>query len=387
MTNVMLNLFFVNLQFLQLSCAETQWAVFVRNTDRGLQVGPAFLMRSPGDGWLQALKEANVADNITLYHSGAHLNDMQFANVGNAIPTLNASDLGPGGMLITTIGETTPRVAAELRSRGLSWLCTWNLSQSVSRRGMEMAIWSIWDTGNYDYIIEYTFRDDGQISFRAGATGWNNNVIGEDVAHTHDILWRIHMGLGTGLNTPYLWTHNETSLFANDAETLFNFGFEEAADLDPLLYATVVIEDSQTLNGRQHPIGYELQPLRIGTGRHYANGEEWSLHDVWITRHSAGEDAITFGNWVPPSVYLNGNGSNNFGIYNHESIQNQDLVLWYGTSAHHEPHDEDQATGDATDGHRGITLIHWSGFDLVPHNLFDTNPLGGPHRNTCGGPP
>jgi len=30
--------------------------------------------------------------------------------------------------------------------------------------------------------------------------------------------------------------------------------------------------------------------------------------------------------------------------------------------------------------------MHWSGFDLVPHNLFDANPLGGPHRNLCDGP-
>lgn len=381
---------FFNFQYLSLVCPETEWWVFVRNTDRGLQVGPAFLRRSPASGFIPVLQSANVADNITLYHTGAHLNDMQFAHAGNAIPTLNASDVGPGGFLVTLLGESTPRVAVELRSRGFSWLCTWNLGPSVSRRGMEMAVWGIWDTGNYDYITEYIFRDDGQISFRAGATGWNNNQEGEDVAHTHDLLWRLHFNLGTGKNTAHVWAHHETSLFAADSESLFNFGREGAVDLDPLKFETVIVEDPQTLNARQHPIGYELQSLRSGTGRHYAAGEEWTLHDAWITRYSPAEDAVTFArdpNWQSPAVYLLGNNANHYGIHNHESIQNESLLLWTTTSVHHEPHDEDQALGDSTNGYKGITLIHWSGFDLVPHNLFDTNPLGGPHRSTCNGPP
>jgi hypothetical protein len=32
---------------------------------------------------------------------------------------------------------------------------------------------------------------------------------------------------------------------------------------------------------------------------------------------------------------------------------------------------------------RGITFVHWQGFDLQPHNLFDFNPLGGPSSAQC----
>lgn len=381
--------------FLTLSCKETTWTVFVRNSSRGLQVGPAWLQRKPGENAVLVLNAANVAENITLYHDGStRLNDTEFANSGNAIPRLNATDLDAGGMLVTLTGESVPTVAAELRSRGFAWYCTWGLTQSVSRRGMEMAIWGIWDTGNYDYIIEYTFRDDGQISFRAGATGWNNaKDTPPDMAHTHELLWRVDLELGSGVdNTARLWTHQETSLAAVDSEVLFNNGVEGAMDLDDLRFATLLIEDDSptTRNAHNHRIGYELHPVRDGTGRHFGAGEQWTQHDTWVTRFSAAEAPLAFSiqpQWVGPDVYLVGNSSNGYGIANQESIATEDLVLWHMSTAHHEPHDEDQAGGDPSFGYKGITLIHWSGFDLVPHNLFDANPLGAPHRQICDGPP
>jgi hypothetical protein len=36
-------------------------------------------------------------------------------------------------------------------------------------------------------------------------------------------------------------------------------------------------------------------------------------------------------------------------------------------------------------GRSGITLVHWFGFEMVPHNFFDYNPLGGPGRCGTGG--
>ena len=32
---------------------------------------------------------------------------------------------------------------------------------------------SVFDAFNYDYIIEYTFHEDGRITMRSGATGYN----------------------------------------------------------------------------------------------------------------------------------------------------------------------------------------------------------------------
>lgn len=381
--------------YLTLECPETSWQVHVRNTDRGLQVGPVFLSRKPGDS-LMVLKLANIAENLTLYHDGStRLNDSQFGDFYNAIPKLNASDLDANGMLVATgfYDFLEPRAAAELRSYGFAWFCTWGLTDSISRRGMEMVIWGVWDTGNYDYIIEYTFRDDGRISFRVGATGWNNpKDVSSDTAHTHDILWRVDINLGSGQrNTARVWSHQETSLSAVDSDVLFNNGREGAMDLDDLHFATLVIEDDDpaTKNAHNHRIGYELHILKDGAGRHYGGNEQWTQHDVWVTQFSQAEDHVTFAtgdDWRPADTYLLGNSGNNFGVFNQDRTFSTDLVVWPVTTAHHEPHDEDQAASDPGLLYKGITLIHWSGFDLIPRNLFDMNPLGAPHRQTCNGP-
>jgi hypothetical protein len=57
------------------------------------------------------------------------------------------------------------------------------------------------------------------------------------------------------------------------------------------------------------------------------------------------------------------------------------VVLWYTGSVHHEPTEADNkmGSGDRT----GITLIHWAGFDMELHNMFDYNLLGGPPN--CAG--
>jgi len=378
--------------YLTLECPETSWRVYVRNSDRGLQVGPVFLSRKPGDS-VMILKLANVAENITLYHDGgARLNDSQFADRFNAIPRLNASDLDANGMLVRTGFFDSDVVAAELRSYGFAWYCTWGLADSISRRGMEMTLWGVWDTGNYDYIIEYTFRDDGRMSFRVGATGWDNPKDGPtETAHTHDLLWRVDINLGSGIkNTARLWTHQETSPSAVDYEVLFNNGQEGAMDLDDLHFATLVIEDDDpaTRNAHNHRMGYELHVLKDGAGRHYGANEQWTLHDVWVTRFSQNESDVSFAsgdNWKPADTYLLGNSANGFGVFNREQIYFTDLVVWPVTTAHHEPHDEDQAVGDPGFLYKGITLIHWSGFDLIPRNVFDANPLGAPHRQSCHG--
>lgn len=387
--------FNVAFQYVAFICADTAWWVFFSNNDRGLQVGPVYLIRdrvNAPSAAIPVIFAANIAENITIYHDGkTRLNDSEFSAVANAIPTLNATLVGPAGLLLTDVNDERPTTVVELRERGFAWLCTWNglAGKSISRRGMEMTLWGIYDTGNYDYITEYTFRDDGQMSFRVGATGWNNaKDVAADTAHTHSFLWRVDFFLGTGVNSAQTWMHHETSLPAVDSEMPFNYGVEGAMDLDPQRFATVIVED-QMKNDRQSNIGYSLQPFGPGTARHYAADERWTLHDIYVTRSKPAENDPPFGHGPSsrPDSYLLGTATNQSGIFDHETIQDQHLVLWHKTSAHHDPHDEDQAADDPTSAFKGITLIHWSGFDLVPHNLFNANPLGGPHRKQCNGYP
>ena len=64
-----------------------------------------------------------------------------------------------------------------------------------------------------------------------------------------------------------------------------------------------------------------------------------------------------------------------------ESVEQADIVLWYTSSSHHEPRDEDGKGNRARriwywdDGWEGSALVMWSGFDLRPRNLFDRTPF------------
>ena len=72
------------------------------------------------------------------------------------------------------------------------------------------------------------------------------------------------------------------------------------------------------------------------------------------------------------------------GIVNEESVGNTDVVLWYNSSIHHHASDEDRPSSANSPGQTeyvyGIVLAKWAGFDLVPHNFFNFNPMGGPRR-------
>ena len=109
--------------------------------------------------------------------------------------------------------------------------------------------------------------------------------------------------------------------------------------------------------------------------------ETFTQHDQDLTNDNPGEDGTGTGinnwlyTWYDPNSYLlsylNGQPLGGTG---------DGIVLWYFGSTHHEPTDADNQMGNG--GRTGITLVHWLGFEMVPHNFFDYNPLGGPPR--CG---
>jgi hypothetical protein len=327
--------------------------------------------------------------------------DMQYCNntdihCQRALPGPAARWAGATGTVESFAADS--QFVIETRERGLAHLCHGPNSQIV-RRGQEVVLWALHDPGNYDNIIEYRFRDDGTITLRAGVTGFNNNDH-QYRGHMHNILWRIDMDLnGAGSDTPYLKHHFESGLAAWDDEDLFGGGYEGSNYWNPNRFTTLVVEDAAT-NGNGSHLGYELQPIRTGSARHFSPDDWWTRRDFLVTRYHNNEletgadnpsaprsDHFQYWRSPSPDAYLMGSLASGWplGISNHEPIDGQDLVLWHVSSAHHDPHDEDKAASDVgIDQIKGITQIHWSGADLVPHNLFDHNPLDdGPER--CGG--
>jgi primary-amine oxidase len=358
---------------------ETQWRICIYATyNKGYAVGPVDLKRTPASPWRRILYKASPAEIFTAYHSGSpHFYDTQYGNGVNWRRTVDSNDAGPFGLPLYLSQDFFfgPTIVAECKDRGVAWMCKGPLSSYV-RRGKELLLWGVFDAGNYDYILEYGFRDDGTISFRTGATGYNSPAQ-PDVAHGHDVLWRLDMDLnGPSGDTPRFGRHIEpysSSTDAIDLEDPFAFGYEGSEIWVDKEFNTLLVEDTAT-NADLNPMGYELQPERTGSGRHYATGlgctENWSQADFWVTRWHAAEDNAWAVPWSCPDPYI---ASATDYTANHEKTINRDNVLWYYASAHHDPIDEDRDPGLMW----GVTRMHWFGFTLEPHNYFDYNPLTG----------
>lgn len=359
---------------------EVAWHVCV--TDMGLKslwVGPVERAPTIFGPWTTVLHQAGLADIFVPYHQTAFRPyDLRWTrNLDQVTP----QDAGLTGSLIYLTNEVIPTVVAEVRDRGVAWMCKEN-GILASRRGQDFVVWGVADGGNYDNIIEYTFRDDGGLTFRTGNTGytWPDHPV---EPHTHTALWRVDIDLNGAPGDVAWWlTHNEPysssqPTRASDSQTLITR--EGARDWNGQ-GASLLVTDVAT-NAFGHRQGYEFSPMQNMASRHYDAGEVWTRDDVYVTRYHPTELSWTA---IPPPG-IGGPLPDTYLIpyLDNEPVVNQDLVIWLKTAAHHHPTDEDRSANDlGTSDTTGVTLTHWSGFKMDPYNLFNANPLGGPAR--CG---
>jgi primary-amine oxidase len=221
------------------------------------------------------------------------------------------------------------------------------------RRGEELVLWGVLHAGNYDYIIEWTFQDDGTFSGRMGSTGPTRRKTPTQ-GHMHNFTWRLDIDLNGADGDTVHWTRHRESVqtetdpgtTATDSEALVST--ETSLLWNPTEFTTVAVTDATLQNANGRPTAYELIPFRWGTARHR---EAFTKADFWITRYKPTELLAA----KLPS-YMNS-----------EAVGRQDVVLWYTGSAHHEEgmRDEDSNT----------VPVKWVGFTLKPKNLFAGTPL------------
>jgi Cu2+-containing amine oxidase len=99
-----------------------------------------------------------------------------------------------------------------------------------------------------------------------------------------------------------------------------------------------------------------LMPLLFGTGRHT---EDFTKKDLWVTAYDPNQMSARH---LPDYVAAG------------QNVANTDVVIWYKGSLHHMPRDEDgQTVGNG--GWQGEAQCMWTGFIMMPNNLFDFTPL------------
>lgn len=155
--------------------SETAWLVaWTELPLRGVWIqGAWFFRKKPftANTVVQVLGQAGLSQIFVPYHNGIYreLDLNKWTDVREAVlaytgpcGTISGPFLqSPSQSIPNTYSPPRPVLIKEIRERGVAWTSDGHL-----RRGEELLLWSVIDTGNYEYIVQYGFRDDGTITFR-----------------------------------------------------------------------------------------------------------------------------------------------------------------------------------------------------------------------------
>ncbi|XP_025033089.1 membrane primary amine oxidase-like, partial [Python bivittatus] len=203
--------------------------------------------------------------------------------------------------------------------------------------------------GNYDYIWDFIFHQNGAVGVRVHASGYIQSsfyfgdardfgnkvqewVLG--IIHTHNIHFKVDLDIG-------VWFR---------------------AILQKLQYLSF---SSDRTNKWGHERGYRIQIVSF-SGEHVPEsdptepGLSWGRYKLAVTKRKENEPVSTTAYnqvdpWKPPVVFAD--------FINNETIVNEDLVAWINAGFLHIPHAEDIPNT--------ATLGNVVGFFLRPYNYFD----------------
>ncbi|XP_028675635.1 retina-specific copper amine oxidase isoform X3 [Erpetoichthys calabaricus] len=252
---------------------------------------------------------------------------------------------------------------------------------------------TITSIGNYDFVWDFMFYQNGAMEARVFPTGYIYSVhlteggleyghqVAEDVLgmiHTHFVNFKVDLDIA-GTNNYFLtkdmayhevqvpWSPERRVQVPKLVEKQLKTENEAALRFDQKIPRYLHIASNKT-NKWGHNRSYRIQVLSFN-GDHLPESvpEEaavsWARYKVAITKHKDHESTSSSlynqnDMWSPAvnfSSYING-----------ESIENEDLVAWISTGFLHIPHAEDIPNT--------VTAGNGGGFFLRPHNYFDEDP-------------
>lgn len=326
---------------------QTRWEICWQMDEKyGLIITHAAFQPSPASKMIKVLYEGRVAELYVGYDDGGEYFDI----TGTSPSYLRLST----GECPATVGQilNTNQVCRQLSDRGIAWRLKYAGEDRV-RRGESLVLWGILHVGNYMYIMEWTFRDDGMLEARVGATG-QNFVSKPRVGHLHDVTWRLDVDLD-GFSGDTVSTENWRRLSSRTARhEVLPWSWEGGDVWVADNFKAWQVSDSALRNSRGTPTEYHLMPLRSGNQRHV---HPYLQKDFWTTRYHWPEiTAKDLPKYISPR----------------EGVANSDVVLWYTSGFYHHPRPED---GVYYSGQQGATPVMWAGISLKPWGLFDGTPL------------
>ncbi|CAJ1379659.1 unnamed protein product, partial [Effrenium voratum] len=266
---------------------------------------------------------------------------------------------------------------------------------------------SIATVGNYDYIMDVKFREDGEINVETRFAGYPetrypsqgeerfSSLVREGVAgivHTHSVAWKADIevsGSKNALHVTEVREHESSGLGVNwradpQEQTfptkILQQRFVEHEGLQsstfvadtkvPKAWAIVNRNASSTPSGKPNPRGYRIDLMSFSTSQvhspshPFVRAMPWTKYHLAVTKYQDNE-------YRPSSPYVNFDGLQpltgeyvqdlDIFLSNNESILDEDLVAWIGLNKEHIVRQED------------IPLVSNFGvsFSLQPFNFFD----------------
>ncbi len=269
--------------------------------------------------------------------------------------------------------------------------------QNEVRKRIDLVLRFIAAVGNYDYIFDWVFSQDGTIKVALGATGteqvkavrsrsiaddrdghdteYGHMVAEHTVAINHDHFFSLRIDLDVdGQQNSFLYERLKPERLAQQSPRRSVWvvqtqtaATEQAAKLrinieKPALWRVI---NPNVLGPVGYPVSYQLKPatnavsllspddfpqLRAG----------FTDFHLWVTPYSA-QERYAAGTY--PNQSRGGGGLPDWTSAN-RPIQNTDVVLWYTLGFHHVVRAEDWP----------VLPVTWSGFELRPFDFFQRNP-------------
>jgi primary-amine oxidase len=283
----------------------------------------------------------------------------------------------------------------------------WEDEGVAGRPGRELVFRSIAVVGNYDYILDYRFEQEGSITVAVGATGelevkpvadkmasemMSAGIMGKDaegnplefghlvapftdgVDHDHFFSFRMDIDVdGTKNNfevdklVQYKLpaTSARKTIWAMSPKTLDNEGTaaQNISIEHPAMWRFVNPAEHNALG---YPTSFEIMPGLTGVS--LLSADDWpqkragfSDHQLWVTPYDASERYAA-------GIYVSGSkGTDGLPTWvkQNRSIANTDIVAWYTMAFHHVPRPEDWPQMPTM----------WHDFTIRPFDFYSASPL------------
>ncbi len=264
-----------------------------------------------------------------------------------------------------------------------------------SRRARELVVRQIAAVGNYDYLFDWTFQQDGTIRIAVGATGiaevkgvaaksmtdadgakaaaYGHFVSEHTIAVNHDHFLSFRLDLDVdGEKNSFVDDQlkrvkpegAKRSLWIEQPRTLKR---EHDARLHMSMEAPSFwrVVNPIALGPVGYPVGYELMPghnaMSLLAPEDFPSRRAgFAAYNLWVTPYSPDE------RWAGGAYPNQSKGGDGLPTWTKEnrSIENTDIVLWYTIGFHHVVRAEDWP----------VMPTSWHEFQLRPFDFFPRNP-------------